>query len=361
MNKLGKKMKFVAICMIAMVMGASIITQPAMAVFDANPGFTFADPTDETESRNVDKILELIDNAKPSSTIQIAVYILNVRQAANKLIQAHKREVNVQLYVDVPSEETKKLAEELGRNTSRRSFILDCGAGKCGARANMHLKLYRFSETGRSKKVIVTGSTNLHKWANWMMYGDTYTTVDSSDEYWKQTGNVMQALKNDEAASYRAISTPLLDSYFFPSDGEDPVLRALRRIDCRDRPLNYINMFKWSRDERGTAFVRAVKVAIRDGCRFRIIAGDIREAVEKDLRDAGAHVINQRDDNPHAYTHMKAMVLGGRSPEVWTGTAHFSERPTYVAVEHVIRVKKQSDYDKAYAWHNDVWNKIRQN
>ena len=138
------------------------------------PGVVFNNPTLPSQQYAVlHQILNAVANVLAGATVSIASYTIDNKLAADALIAAHRRGVNVQIltdyhnYLDGGNAEMTGSRPSSGPTGPRSSFIYACTAG-CMAdssSAMMHAKFYLISTVGlltpQATNVVMSGPVNL--------------------------------------------------------------------------------------------------------------------------------------------------------------------------------------------------------
>ena len=110
------------------------------------------------------RLIDTIRHTQKGATIRIAVYSFDREGVADALIAAHKRGVKIQMLLNdhQDTHAMKRVRAVLGTNRFAKSFIYKCKQG-CRTFAdqyrNLHSKFYTFTQAGKSKDVLVVGSS----------------------------------------------------------------------------------------------------------------------------------------------------------------------------------------------------------
>lgn len=130
----------------------------------------------------------------------------------------------------------------------------------------------------------------------------------------------------------------------------DPILLRLKTQSCNNHPLIFINMYKWSTDDRGKKLLTAVKRLKNDGCKIKVMGGFMRPAIGKALKNANIPYIDTGREEPETISHAKMVTFGGNNPEVCTGSAHFNGGSLTGSRGQVLCIKTKNAYDVITAW-----------
>ncbi|MET9726499.1 phospholipase D-like domain-containing protein [Streptomyces zaomyceticus] len=249
----------------ALAVGASLLVAPSASaepVLAVTTGPVFNDPnsTDAAaRGRILSHLAGLVDGAEAGSSIRISLYLFQSVYLANKLGDAHKRGVTVQVVVDADSRsnglETLKtrLADPAGgpgswvRTCKPEEACLALDPGTTAADPNgtydnvNHNKFFLFSRTkGKGDvavdDVVVQGSGNLTSQDTDDWWNDALTVVGNTELFTAYRGYF------DDLAAAAAGQLPQVAEYahdtqagkakvyFFPRSGSDTVVNILGTV-----------------------------------------------------------------------------------------------------------------------------------
>ncbi|MCX4980592.1 phospholipase D-like domain-containing protein [Streptomyces sp. NBC_00572] len=249
----------------ALAVGATLVVAPSASaepVLAVTTGAVFNDPNSTDASargRILSHLAGLVDGAEAGSTIRISLYLFHSVYLANKLGDAHKRGVSVQVVVDDDSRSTgldtlkTRLADPAG---SPGSWVRGCKAeeaclaldpGTTAADPNgtydnvNHNKFFLFSRTkGKGTvlvdNVVVQSSANLTSNDTDDWWNDALTVADNAELFGAYTGYF-----DDQAAAAIGQTPQVADYahdtqagkakvYFFPRSSTDTVVNILGTV-----------------------------------------------------------------------------------------------------------------------------------
>lgn len=224
----------------------------------------------EEDNTTLQVFLDLVHNTPAQERIRILAHSFSFVPAAEALVAAHQRGVEVQVVVDrgVSGEfkATALLREELGTDRGSSSFIYL-------APGELHQKTWSFTRTGRSRDVVLVGSMNL-TYESARQYTDVVSYVGRRQVRRVFDRRFVQML--GELPDLRRMSSARLGrdrAWFYPGYDAvtDPVLRQLTAVPARDAVIRVV-MYAWL-DERGLDLARLL-VAKRDaGAEVEVVLG----------------------------------------------------------------------------------------
>jgi phospholipase D-like protein len=322
------------------------------------------------------------------NTIKIALYSIADRSFVDALIAAHKRCISVKLLMNSHlnvdnSPSWRRLINGIGAKSGdyahQRSFVYRCSNGCIGSTV-LHSKFYLFSQAGRARNVMMTGSSNMTSNAVRVQWNDLYT-VDNDrslyDTYTKMWNRMVPDHSGNGPFIYQAGG---YTSTFYPmrqaTSTTDKTLAALRTIHCtgatgdggyKGRTVVYIAMHAWH-GQRGLYLAHRVRDMYDAGCYVRILYSFMGHGTYSLLtRHTNSRMIARRvlfagpDGEVAAkYSHMKFFAASGRVGDdtdahvTWTGSNNWADR-SIKADEVTIRIASKSVYN-AYV---DHWNFMR--
>lgn len=346
-------------------------TAAAAVPWSAYTGITFNWPIGDFNQRTliVRRIHAAIDHTPAGETIRIATYNLGLRASADKLIAAKRRGVKVQVIVNAnligPLE--ARVQRAIGKNPNHSSFLFVCrdACRNSSPAGNMHLKIYSFTRTGTTKRLLISSSSNLGGPA---MHGQWNDSVAIAGEVglFSTWWNLFDQMRHDRAYTPRRITyvSDQLNAYFQrPVAGstsrvttskaitDAPYVR-LRDVSC-NAPAGYgnaagktvitVNMRAWY-GTRGERLANLLALRKKYGCQVRVIGSLMSREVVRIL--VGARIPVKAADwdwgprsstsdpdktvyGPSCYAHLKYVTVNGTYKGrgdrlVWTGSENWS-------------------------------------
>ena len=222
--------------------------------WQAKGGARFNNPMIEKQRFVIERhIIQAIRNSPKGSKITISAYSLDRGVFARELIAAYRRGVKVQVLLNDHQVSGAQVAIQrvIGAKAKKKSFLRRCVSG-CRADQNefnnLHSKFYLFSQTGKSRHVVMLGSQNMTLNAVRWQWNDLFTIPDNEVLY-----DEFQALFNDmrpdwkkRRATYEFCDKagrecPLgdLERYHttvfprFTTQKRDVIMHVLNNIQCR--------------------------------------------------------------------------------------------------------------------------------
>ena len=355
------------------------------------------------------RIIDTIRHVPKGGSIRIAVYSFDREGVADALIAAHKRGVQIQMLLNdhQDTHAMKRVRAVLGSNRFAKNFIYKCKQG-CRTFAdqyrNLHSKFYTFSQAGRSKNVLITGSVNLTRNAVYHQWNDGYF-MSGNETLYKQFNNVFKDMKHDyntKQPPIRFCGTPKgaacddsVDKYttwIFPKTStqkSDLVLDMLNKIQCltpdgnggQTRTKLALSMHTM-RGARGDYLASAIRQKWAEGCDFRVSYGLIGYHTKQilgastargriPLRSTGLdyHPDDDFDLNHDGeddvildyYTHQKYFVIQGtyngvpNTNMVLTGSSNWASLGT-AEDEVFFTIQGRNNASRYLANFNSFWN-----
>lgn len=219
---------------------------PLTGAFFSNPG-----GTDEEKNRLVKHLLDLIGGAAAGSEIRVAAYQLKTNEVADALHEAWVNGVDVKVVADSLNNQTTddpkayasfhKLAEALGEDKSKPSWVMTCTEGKAcigtdGTPYN-HNKFFLFSETRGLRDVVVQSTANQSATVGGLAgWNSTYAVAGNGGLYAEYGGyfNDLAAMKKSN--NYYNVRVPKahgdIKTYFHPRATSDTVVNYLDYVSC---------------------------------------------------------------------------------------------------------------------------------
>ena len=351
-------------------------------------GATFNRPIGTTAQQRAifAHINKTIDATPPGATIRFAVYSFAEKATATRLINAHRRGVNVQMIFNAHSVYTQetRLQAELGKNPAKRSFAMFCEKSCRGDKGNMHQKVFLFSKAGQAENIVMVGSNNMTRNNAVNQWSDVYTVVDDPALYFTYSG-VFEQMKADRP-QVKPFITATVNGYgpeFYPyprvTQTTDPLYQALSQITCLGAAEGYgtettedsdldgvmdrvtalrLSQHAWNGD-RGIYLSQKVAELKRAGCDVKVIAGvGIGRVVKNTLLRAEVPLSFGTRKGKH--THQKLMFLSGvfagdpASTHVWTGSHNWSDGALR-RDDAVLEVAGPEAYNQYFANFEDIW------
>jgi phosphatidylserine/phosphatidylglycerophosphate/cardiolipin synthase-like enzyme len=358
------------------------------------------------------RIIDTIRHVPKGGTIRIAVYSFDRVGVANALIAAHKRGVKIQMLLNdhQDTHAMKMVRGVLGTNRFAKNFIYKCKEG-CRTFAdqyrNLHSKFYTFTQAGKSKNVLITGSVNLTRNAVYHQWNDGYF-MSGNGALFGQFVSVFKDMKHDyntKQPPIRFCGTPKgaacddsVDKYttwIFPKTStshSDVVLDMLRKIQCltpdgkggQTRTHLVLSMHTM-RGARGNYLASAIRDKWAQGCDFRVSYGLIGVRTKQilgastargriPLRSTGLdyHPDDDFDLNHDGdddvildyYTHEKYLVIQGtyngvpNTNMVLTGSSNWASLGT-AEDEVFFTIQGRTNAKRYLANFNSFWNSGR--
>lgn len=367
------------------------LSAPAQAdVYTVPSGVTFNDPLGDTaaKKRINNRIVGAINHAPYWSTIRIASWNIRKRQVVRALVAAHKRGVSVKVLMAQGNHNKRDynrdfvyLKREFSRygnakrRWARKSFARLCYGSCVTAGGIMHIKFFTFSQTGKSKNVVMHGSANLTEAAIFNQWNDLHTVIGAKPfNFFKSRFYQMQQDRH-VANPLRRMNTGSWRFYFYPWKGEgavgDPILRVLNGVKCLGagpagadgRTVIRIAQTVIA-GERGKTISNRLSRLARQGCRIKIVFALMGREVRKQLANNGVglrQLIRDRDGDGvyDDYMHLKAMTIGGNyegntnARVAWNGSHNWTAKSlgsdeTFVRVQTPYAFRQYSRWVDKY-------------
>ena len=246
--------------------------------FRMRPGPILAAPKpDPRDNRAVGRLRRAIRHTPPGARIRIVGFSLSLGDVSTPLIDAAERGVRVQLVLDGHSREfqaTQALAEALGEDRTQPSYVVLTKRSARGRAGHLHQKTWMFSQTGRSRRVVMVGSMNLTQFGTTVQYSDTYVFVDRP-RIWRVFNDVFDEQSLDRPSKRQPWTARMgaVRAWFNPgySLEDDPVQRTLERISPSGAQVR-IGAYAWY-DPRGAALADRVARLVSGGAEVRVLTG----------------------------------------------------------------------------------------
>ena len=286
------------------------------ASFRAPSGVLLARPSDPEEDNTTFAVfLDLVRNTPPGERIRILAHSFSFVPAAEALVAAHQRGVDVQVVVDrgVSGDFTapRLLREELGTARRDRSFIYF-------APGDLHQKTWSFTRTGRSRDVVLVGSMNL-TYQSARQYTDVVSYVGRRDVRRVFDRRFVHLVRDlPQARPESSVRLGRDQAWFFPGydSNSDPVLAQLAAVPAAGAEIRVV-MYAWL-DERGLAIARLLAEKAAAGADVEVVLGpsigaSVRAVLDDSQIAVRPGVFADGDDVHHKLTLV-------RYPDTDTGT-----------------------------------------
>jgi phosphatidylserine/phosphatidylglycerophosphate/cardiolipin synthase-like enzyme len=275
--------------------------KPHASRWKAYNGAFFNNPHVNADRFTIERrLIDTIRHVPRGGTVRIAVYSFDRIPVANAIIAAHKRGVNFQMLLNdhQDTHAMKMVRGVLGTNRFAKNFIYKCHEG-CRTTAdqyrNLHMKLYTFTQAGKSDDIIMLGSHNLTRNALYHQFNDGYFMSGNTDVF-NQFVATFKDMKHDYDTKQPPIrfcgipvgaacddSVDKYTSWIFPKKStskDDVVLDMLNKIQCltpdgnggETRTHLALSMHTM-RGARGDYLASAIRNKWAEGCDFRVSYG----------------------------------------------------------------------------------------
>ena len=404
---------FTALLVAGGSLSLGIFTDEAQAAtYKVSNGPLFNDPYGSKSNRMtiLNQINSAIDKAPKGAVIRIATFSIKDKSSADKLIAAHNRGVKVQIITSdhmfnqedekkeaQDTQQLRRLIKALGTavtTDNSQSFVKICRRG-CSSEheySTVHSKLYMFSTTGASKRVVMVGSANLslgHAYA----WNNLYRTVGNETYYNLLVDHFYKMAKEPKNADlYQNVAvSSTMRLYTFPRNAEDIDedinYTMLEKVRCTGAASGYgvkgktaldFAMFKWT-DTRSQV-AEKLRALADSGCRVRVITdkANMSKGILKILTEAKkgtASPIVVKDANTvikgqERYLHHKFITINGyyvdpvykdsdnrRSKIVFTGSPNLTSTGLRHNNEILLRLRSTTDHTAYTKNFTTIWDK----
>jgi hypothetical protein len=314
------------------------------------------------------------------------------RTAVDALLRAQERGVKVRVLmdntnlVDIPNPGFKRLRASLKRGNQDRKQAMHSYAKTCiqscrGARGAAHSKIYLFSQTGKAKNVVMSGSANLTVAGAINQWNDMYTWVDNREMY-KFAVHVYKQMWQD---------TPVVEQFVQFSTGKDllgftpligpggrtldPVKYLLDQVTCAGAKNTHHGRTiiraapDVMRNERGMVIAQRLRDLWAQGCDVRIAYTVMGVDIFRFLNQPTArgrvpkkHLVQDFDGDGEFdnYFHLKALTINGvyagkrksyvvlNGSSNWSGYAAVSDENFGILTRRAPTMKYQNFIDYWY-------------
>jgi hypothetical protein len=248
------------------------------------------------------------------------------------------------------------------------SYVKRCKPSCRSGQGNMHMKIYLFSQTGKSHDVVMVSSSNINRGGAKLGWNDMYIMRGRPESYAEYVQQHL-AMTYGKPAPREGVffKDGPYTSRFFPirdaGQKKDPVMKDLRKVECRGSAwgatqLN-ISMFYW-KGTRGNYIASKLLNMARAGCRISIIYGAPSRQIAQRLRTAAQnHLIDLYDSRwdfnedgwNEVRTHSKFVLVRGTyagNPKKWvvmTGSPNWVAGSLRKGDESTLNIELKSAYD----------------
>ena len=330
--------------------------------FVAPKGVLLAAPASpEEDNTTLQVFLDLVRHTPAGARIRILAHSFSFVPAAEELVAARQRGVDVQVVVDrgVSGDFSAVgvLREGLGTDRTASSYVYL-------APGDLHQKTWSFTRTGQSRDVVLVGSTNL-TYQSARQYTDVVSYVDRRDVrrvFDRRFRQVMREMP--DLAPHRSVRLGGDRAWFYPGYDlqRDPVRRLLAAVPPAGARIRVV-MYAWL-DERGLALARLLAEKDAAGADVQVLLGpsvgqQVRAILDGSGIDVRPGVFTGTDEIHHKLTLVRfprpADAVGSRSPDrryVLTGSDNFTG-PSLERPELLLRLGP-SRFDRYARWVDDL-------
>lgn len=275
---------------------------PAAPLAAAPPGIEalFSFPTTGPDRTLEDKIVSLLGQAAPGSKVRISIYHLTRTRAAQAIVDARARGVDVKIVVDKSvRDDPANLAWPIlvdGLPAEARIVCARNSNGGCIGTNINHSKIFLFERlVDGTEHVVVQSSANLtgsqlKQFNNMVVIRGDAALFDAYLAYW----NDLKAQRKDPGY-YRTMLGHHIRAYAFPRDDGDNILGVLDRVVCHTGSELLLTMAFFGDSRLEVAQKLAAKK--REGCKVKALLRQTPDEaaapgtrVLSTLRDAGIPV-----------------------------------------------------------------------
>jgi hypothetical protein len=300
--------------------------------------------------------------------IRHAAYLFDLDSVTDSLVVAHRRGVNVQVIISkwANSQEISRLANELGRDKTKPSFLYRPAEGGLSdnVHANMHAKLWTFSHSGSKTNYSGAGSGNMNK-GNTLGSTNEWQFYDA-DPIYKGFVSYFNAIKTDRSNShyYRTVSSGAVKIHFYPG-APDIIGARLNKISaskCRKTRID-IDVFQWTDTEDARA--RRLWYLASKGCDVNVIWNYqtsrvlIGAKIGRILmaKKNGKRIIEIRNARrTGTYDHDKRMLVNyDGTKKVYAGSANWKKGSRVFNADILTENSSDFVYDTSLAHWRAVW------
>jgi len=376
-----KRIVLVMISAMALLVGIGAVSPAAAVPYTPRNGMVFNHPkgTKAQQLAIITQIDRSIDAAPAGSTIRMAQYLFDIDSTANKLIQAHKRGVNVQILIDDgnATPQSARVKQALGNNKAARSYVTTCHRGCMSDIASvMHAKFYLFSAAGSARLVSMISSANPYTGNTFVSWNNLHTIVGDAKIYSSLNQYFSDMiLDRTNKTYYRTTTSGKFKLYLFPRAAQPGVqsvvqLDVLNHVACsgvargygfNGRTMIRVAMWGWSYARLDIA--KKLWDLHNRGCRIevilnsgrtnpRVIAALIKRSSRYGvMRVSDAWRDRNHNDLPELYMHHKLLTISGKwfgHPDTkvsYTGSQNFTAPATLSNNDIILRILDNGIYD----------------
>lgn len=277
------------------------------------------------------KVMRAIRHARPGSIMKIMSWSFYDSTITDALIDAYRRGVTIRMFMSrgLSSDPAtgsnfrrlKNVFAQRGPKSKRPvSWGRTCSNSCRGKGGSMHFKWWSFSQTGRSKNVVMQGSANLNIRASIDQWNDLYTWVDDEEVY-ELFDKVFRQSQKDKKQAPITLRRDFARIWIAPR-AQDPVLDLLDEVRCSGAGSLGTNGKTKIRvaaavisSTRGEAIASRLRKLANQGCDIKVIYTLAPRAVRGIFGGMATRQLafDRNDDGLYDdYLHMKAMAVLGR-------------------------------------------------
>ena len=336
--------------------------------YTPSAGVIFNAPLSPKRRHVINRHIRLsIDSAPKGSKIRIMSWNVKSELYRNSLIRAHQRGVSVRVIMsnglakqqssDGDYQRLKRALRkgQANRKPDMKSWIRACVASCRGTRGIAHVKFYTFSQAGRARDVVMTGSANMTEVSASNQWNDMFT-VKGDHGLWSEYQRIFAQAAKDRRANppYQTyqVNKKML-AWFLPYLGGkatgDPVLKILKNVKCKGatgksgmsgRTAIRVGQTAILND-RGVAIAKKLKGLYNDGCNVRLIYTVLGPQIADLLRTPGPRGLfpmrqiaqdTNGDGSFDRYLHMKDMTISGHYGKVTDAHLIYNGTQNWTAV-----------------------------
>ncbi|WP_372733805.1 phosphatidylserine/phosphatidylglycerophosphate/cardiolipin synthase family protein [Nocardioides sp.] len=352
--------------------------------YRVSPGITLSNPLNGTRDDINAKVTRAINHTFKKAKIRMASWNFDSWAYVGALTAAHKRGVSVRLIMSrqmANAQGSRGPYAALRRNlmgsgngsrpANRRSWFKTCDHSCRGKGGAMHSKFFIFSQSGKSKKIVMNTSANLTAAAKRVQWNDLYTAVGRDITY-RAYNKVFRQMPADTKQNYHQYQDKGITLWFYPAPGQpDIVMGMLNQVQCdgaKKAGVKGKTSIRVAQDvfnnKRGETIARKLLALHRSGCSVRVVysqaVGASRSIIK---RLPNNHLVQDRDGDCSydRYLHAKILAIsgnyGGNPSEriVLNGSANWSA--TAVKSDEQGMIIDRDSAEKKYAkWVNEMYN-----
>jgi HKD family nuclease len=332
-------------------------------------GAVFNDPSDGDPAALVRTICGLVRQTPPGARIQVAHFVMSGTagtEFADALIEAHRRDVDVQVVLDGDTRGAAiaaKLSAELGTDPAAGSWVHVCtgppsgGTAACIGNKGQHNKFYLFSRTGGASGVVVQSSANLTDLNSSTYWNNAVVLPGNRALYAAYAGYFADlAAERKDLDYYRVVRTGSrggpVHAHFFPKASGDPILAYLGKVSCEGGTTIRVGMSEW--DTYRIAIPEKLRDLAARGCTVRIVYGIMDDEVKRLLLAEPRVELRVLGDGSAlpGRVHSKYLLVEGTydgvrdARWVFTGSHNYNETSLRRNDETLLRIGNRAVYDQ---------------